>query len=144
MNALRARILSWPALAVVVAIAVLAAVAGPGLARTVGLTGEAQSPADASFARVCRDHGGTPSFAPGSGDYVKDARSCQIAYGGERYEMYAVHPEGFSEREAADARHACTLLARQRRLDAARAAAAGTDTDAVRVVWHARSAICES
>jgi hypothetical protein len=132
--ALRSRLLSWPVLLAVVAVAVLLVVL---VQRS---SGEELTPTDRAFATVCRDHGGTPTFAPGSGDYVKDARGCTIEYGGDDYEMYAVHPEGFSAREAAQARRACTLLARQKREEAAR----GDNVGSVRVVWHPRSAICES
>jgi hypothetical protein len=130
------RLLSRPALAAIVVLVVVAGVLGPRLVRSAGES----SPADKSFAEVCRAHGGTASFAPGSGDYVKDARSCEITYGGDSYEMYAVRPEGFSQREAAQAHHACTLLAAQKRRDDA----AGFEAGSTRVVWHPRSAICES
>jgi hypothetical protein len=135
MTDIRARLTSWPALAGIVLIAVAALV----LVQRAG--GEALTPTDKRFATVCRDHGGTPTFAPGSGDYVKDARDCTVEYGGDDYEMYAVHPEGFSAREAEGARRACVLLARQKRIDAGRDAAAVGST---RVVWHPRSGICES
>ena len=134
MASLRARLLSWPS---VLAILVGAVVAGVLVQRS---SGETLTPVDEAFAKVCRAHGGTPTFAAGSGDYVKDARDCTIGYGGDDYEMYAVHPEGFSAREAAQARHACTLLARQKHAESAR----GDDVGSVRVVWHPRSAICES
>ena len=134
MARLRSRLLSWPVLLAALAVAVLLAVL---VQRS---SGESLTPTDQAFAKVCRDHGGTPTFAPGSGDYVKDARGCTIEYGGDAYEMYAVHPEGFSAREAAQARHACTLLVRQKRAESAR----GDHVGSVRVVWHPRSAICES
>ena len=133
---LRARVLSWRGFLVLAAIVV---VTGFAASRSRG-SAEGDSPADKRFAKVCREHGGEPSFAAGSGDYVKDARSCEIEYGGEHYEMYAVHPEGFSAREAAQAKASCTLLARQTRRDAE---ATGMRASA-RVVWHPRSAICES
>ncbi len=103
-------------------------------------SGEALTPVDEAFAKVCRAHGGTPTFAAGSGDYVKDARDCTIDYGGDGYEMYAVHPEGFSEREAAQAHRACTMLARQKREESAR----GANVGSTRVVWHPRAGVCES
>jgi hypothetical protein len=134
MGTLRARLRSWPVILAVVAVVV---VLGVLVQRS---SGESLTPTDEAFAKVCRAHGGTPTFAPGSGDYVKDARDCTIEYGGDAYEMYAVHPEGFSEREAAQARRACTMLARQKRAEAARGDVVGS----VRVVWHPRAAICES
>jgi hypothetical protein len=135
MQTLRARLRPWP---VLVAVLVLAVLAGVLVQRS---SGEDLTAADRAFAKVCRDHGGNPSFAAGSGDYVKDFRGCEIEYAGDSYEMYAVHPEGFSQREAAAARRACTLLARQKRADARKNRAAAGST---RVVWHPRSGICES
>jgi hypothetical protein len=134
MGTLRARLRSWP---VILAVVTVVVVLGVLVQRS---SGESLTPTDEAFAKVCRAHGGTPTFAPGSGDYVKDARDCTIEYGGDAYEMYAVHPEGFSEREAAQARRACTMLARQKRAEAARGDVVGS----VRVVWHPRAAICES
>jgi hypothetical protein len=135
MPPLRARLRSWPVLA---ALLVLAVLAGVLVQRS---SGEDLTATDRAFAKVCREHGGTPKFAPGSGDYVKDFRGCEIEYAGDSYEMYAVHPEGFSTKEAAAARRACTLLARQKRADARKNPAAAGST---RVVWHERSGICES
>jgi hypothetical protein len=126
-----ARLLSWPVLAGVVVVAIAAVVLVPRLG------GDDLTPADEAFVKVCRDHGGTPELAPGSGDYVKDARDCTIEYGGESYEMYAVHPEGFSEREAEDARQACVKQAAQERLDPE------NGRTPARFTWHATSGICE-
>jgi hypothetical protein len=131
MDSLRARLLSWPALAGIAVVAVLAGV----LVQRSG--GEELTAADKAFVEVCRDHGGTPELAPGSGDYVKDARDCTIEYGGESYEMYAVHPEGFSAREAEDARQACVKQAAQERRDPENGSTPATFT------WHPRSGICE-
>jgi hypothetical protein len=126
-----ARLLSWPVLAGIVVVAVAAFVLVPRLG------GDDLTPADKAFVKVCRDHGGTPELAPGSGNYVKDARDCTIEYGGESYEMYAVHPEGFSAREAEDARRACVKQAAQERLDPE------NGRTPARFTWHARSGICE-
>jgi|SRR4051812_44712815 hypothetical protein len=126
-----ARLLSWPVLAGVVVVAVI------GFLLVQRSSGEDLTAADKAFVKVCRDHGGTPALAPGSGDYVKDARDCTIEYGGESYEMYAVHPEGFSAREAADARAACLKQAAQERRDPENGTTPKTFT------WHPRSGICE-
>ena len=131
MASLRARLRSWPTLLGLLVVAVLAGVL---VQRS---SGEDLTATDKAFAKVCRDHGGTPAFAPGSGDYVKDARDCTVEYGGESYEMYAVHPEGFSAREAADARAACVRQAAQERLDPEDGRTRKTFT------WHPRSGICE-
>jgi len=117
---------------VITVIAVAVALAVWQGAGALGLT----TSDDDRFAEVCRDHGGTPSFAKGSGDYVKDARSCTIRYGTHTYEMYAVTPGGFDQREATRARQACVELARN---DRSLPESAGAPE---RRVWHARSAIC--
>ena len=79
MTSLRARLLSWHA---VLALVVVAVVAGVLVQRS---SGESLTPVDEAFAEVCRAHGGTPAFAAGAGDYVKDARDCTIDYGGDSY-----------------------------------------------------------
>ena len=126
-----ARLLSWPVLA---GIAVVAVVAFVLVHRS---SGEELTAADKAFVKVCEDHGGTAELAPGSGNYVKDARDCTIEYGGESYEMYAVHPEGFSAREAEDARRACVRQAAQERRDPE------NGRTPARFTWHATSGICE-
>jgi hypothetical protein len=126
-----ARLLSWPVLAGIVVVAVL------GFVLVQRSSGEDLTAADKAFVKVCEEHGGTATLAPGSGDYVKDARDCTIEYGGESYEMYAVHPGGFSTREAADARAACLKQAAQERRDPEDGATPKTFT------WHPRSGICE-
>ena len=126
-----ARLLSRPVLA---GIAIVAVLAGVLVSRS---SGEDLTAADKAFVKVCEAHGGTATLAPGSGDYVKDARDCTIEYGGEDYEMYAVHPEGFSEREAAAARAACLKQAAQERRDPESGSTPATFT------WHAKSGICE-
>jgi hypothetical protein len=128
-----ARLVSWPVLLGVVALAVLAGVL---VQRS---SGDELTAADKAFVKVCRAHGGTPSLAPGSGDYVKDAKSCTSRYPGGTYEMYAVHAEGWSEREAAAAHRTCVAQARQARAAVAR----GEDVAFTRYVWHARTGICE-
>jgi hypothetical protein len=125
------RLRSWPVLLgiAVVAVAVVVLVQRSG--------GEELTAADKAFVKVCEDHGGTAELAPGSGNYVKDARDCTIEYGGESYEMYAVHPEGFSAREAEGARQACVKQAAQERRDPENGRTPATFT------WHPRSGICE-
>jgi hypothetical protein len=135
MASLRARVPARPAFAALVVV-VLAGLVGAKL--TSGSSGDLTA-ADKSFMKVCRDHGGTPALAPGSGDYVKDARDCTIEYGGESYEMYAVHPEGFSAREAADAHRSCRVQAAQERRDPQD----GPGTKPHAFAWHEQSGICE-
>jgi hypothetical protein len=123
---------------VLVALGVLVAAAVFLAVRIAGSDADV-TPADRAFMRICRAHGGTPSLAPGSGDYVKDSRSCTVRYPGGSYEMYAVHAEGWSEREAAAAHRVCVAQADE----AGAAAARGEDVAATRYVWHPRSGICE-
>jgi hypothetical protein len=130
-----ARLRSWP---VLLALAALVAVAALLVPRIAGSDADV-TPADKAFMRICRAHGGTPSLAPGSGDYVKDARSCTVRYAGGAYEMYAVHAEGWSEREAAAAHRTCVAQAQQARDAAAR----GERVAVTGYVWHPRSGICE-
>jgi hypothetical protein len=128
MTALRSRLLSWPVLVgVVLAVGAFLAFGLPAL------RGEELTAADKAFVKTCKDHGGTPELAPGSGDYVKDARSCEVRYRDHSYEMYAVTANGFDEREAASAKRACDR----------RAALAREEGQAARYVWHPLSAICE-
>jgi hypothetical protein len=133
VSRLRDRLLSRRGLPVLVAAVVLL---GAGVALAAGaLGGEDLTPADRAFSKLCRERGGTPTLAPGSGDYVKDARSCEIRYGRHTYEMYAITPEGFDERAAAEARESCARRAQQEK---------GLPGAPKRRVWHARSGICEA
>jgi hypothetical protein len=136
VSRVRDRLLSWPVLAAGILVLLVLGLAGPRVARTVGLT---EPTADDRFEKVCRDHGGTPRLASGSGDYVSDSRSCEVRYGTHTYEMYAVTPDGFDEREAASAKAACTRQAQQARRDAER----GAEPSARRFTWHPDSAICQ-
>jgi hypothetical protein len=132
---LRSRVLSWPALVALAAVVAAAVLLVP---RIAGSDADV-TPADKAFMRICRAHGGTPSLAPGSGDYVKDSRSCTVRYAGGTYEMYAVHAEGWSETEAAAAHRTCVAQATQARDAAGRGErVAGTGS-----VWHPRSGVCE-
>ena len=129
MTGLRSRLLSWPVLIALVAVVVAVELALP---RPRG-GDEPQNAADRRFTDLCRERGGTPSLAPGSGDYVKDARSCEVRYGAHSYEMYAITASGFDQREAASAKRACDR----------RAALAREEDQPARYVWHPLSAICE-
>src|SRR4051812_21706705 len=123
---------------VLVALGLLVAAAVFLAARIAGSDADV-TPAEKAFTRICRAHGGTPSLAPGSGDYVKDSRSCTVRYAGGTYEMYAVHAEGWSETEAAAARRTCIAQAKQARDAAAR----GERVAVTGYLWHPRSGICE-
>lgn len=131
----RSRLLSWPALA---AIATAVAAAVFLVPRIAGSDADV-TPADRAFMAVCRAHGGSPSLGAGSGDYVKDARSCTIRYPSGTYEMYAVHAAGWSASQAAAARRTCVAQAKQARAARAR----GERISPVGYAWHERSGICE-
>jgi hypothetical protein len=128
-----ARLLAWP---VSLGVVVVAALAGVLVQRS---SREDLTAADRAFIGVCRDHGGTPSLAEGSGDYIKDSQSCTVRYQGGTYEMYAVHAEAWSDQEAAAAHRTCVAQARQARAAVAR----GERVAVTEYVWHARSGICE-
>jgi hypothetical protein len=62
----------------------------------------------AGFARLCRDHGGTPKAAVGS-----TPPACVVRYGSRVYRMDAITPRGFDADAARFQRRGCTE-ARQR------------------------------
>ena len=130
VNGLRDRLLSGRRLVVLIAAAVVLVAAGVALA----VRSSGGDPVDERFAALCRERGGTPVLAPGSGDYVKDARSCRVRYGKHTYEMYALEADGFDEREAAEARRSCALLARQEQ---------EIPGAPKRRIFHPRTGICE-
>jgi hypothetical protein len=134
MTGVGARVLTRRGAVVLLALAVVAALGVWRAGDRIGLV----SSDDDRYSRLCRDRGGTPAIAPGSGDYVKDSRSCEVRYGAHTYEMYAITPNGFDEREATSARRAC---ASQARLDRQLGARRGTPS---RRVWHPRTAVCEA
>jgi hypothetical protein len=88
------------------------------------------SRAGASFAAVCREHGGTPSAAAGPAQ-----RACVVHYGRRAYRMDAITAGGFDEDAARFQRQGCAE-ARQR---AARAPGGRGDT----FVFHPATGICE-
>src|SRR4051812_43882235 len=66
---------------------------------------EAASRADADLSTLCRDHGGTPTTAPGSGTAAR--RVCTVRYGGRTYVMDAITPAGFDADTARFQRQGC-------------------------------------
>jgi hypothetical protein len=90
--------------------------------------------ADASFAKLCRDHGGTPRTAPGSGASVQPF--CTVRYGGRVYRMDAITPDGFDEDTASFQRQGCEEAGRQ-----AKASTAGDARPSL--VYHRESGVCE-
>jgi hypothetical protein len=94
------------------------------------------SNADARFANVCREHGGTPATASGSGTNAQDQR-CTVRYGGRVYLMDAITPDGFDEDTARFQRQGCEEARRQQR--------ASTDAGDPResFVYHPTTGVCE-
>jgi hypothetical protein len=87
---------------------------------------------DATFTKVCRDHGGTPS-APGA----QAQRVCTVRYGGRVYRMDAITPTGFDEDTAAFQRQGCEEAQRQQR------AANGRGNAQLSFVYHPDTGVCE-
>lgn len=88
--------------------------------------------ADANFATLCRDHGGTPATPSLTG---KQPRRCTVRYGGRVYVMDAITPAGFDADAARWERLGCETARRQQR-------AAGTRRRS-RIVYHANTGVCE-
>src|SRR6059058_4740043 len=76
---------------------------------------------EAGFAKVCRDHGGTP--APGT------QHRCTVRYGAEVYLMDAVTPTGFDADTARFQRQGCADAARRNPRET--------------FVYHADTGVCE-
>jgi hypothetical protein len=90
--------------------------------------------ADASFATLCRDHGGTPRTAPGSGPGAQPF--CTVRYGGRVYRMDAITPDGFDADTASFQRQGCEEADRQ-----AKATTAGGARPSF--VYHPETGVCE-
>jgi hypothetical protein len=80
--------------------------------------GPAGSPAGASFPKLCRDHGGTPTTAPGSGTRTRDQR-CTVRYGSQVYLMDAITAAGFDEDTARFQRQGCEEARREQKASTA-------------------------
>jgi hypothetical protein len=85
-----------------------------------------ESDPDAAFARICRDHGGTPAATPGSGTTTPGSattgeghRLCTVRYGRRVYVMDAITPDGFDEDTARFQRQGCEEARREERASAA-------------------------
>jgi hypothetical protein len=96
------------------------------------------SPADddAKFAKVCRDHGGTPATRPPSGTQPQAQRACSVRYGRTVYLMDAITPDGFDQDTARFQRQGCEEAARQEKSSAPR-------RQRRRFVYHADTGVCE-
>ena len=79
--------------------------------RLAGDAGPARPHAGVGLWKLCRDHGGTPTTAPGSGD----RRVCAVRYGRQVYVMDAITPDGFDEDTARYQRRGCEEAGREQR-----------------------------
>ena len=79
------------------------------------------SPAGPGFAKVCRDHGGTPAAG--------DQHRCTVRYGSHVYLMDAVGPTGFDADTARFQRQGCQDAARRNPRET--------------FVYHADTGVCE-
>jgi hypothetical protein len=68
----------------------------------------------ASFARLCREHGGTPATTPGPGSTGAQSL-CTVRYGQRVYRMDAITPDGFDEDTARFQRQGCLQANREQR-----------------------------
>jgi hypothetical protein len=73
----------------------------------VGDHGPANTPTEAGFTQLCRQHGGTPHTTPGSGPTTLGQRFCTVQYGGRTYRMDAITPAGFDQDTAKFQRQGC-------------------------------------
>jgi hypothetical protein len=90
----------------------------------------------ARFAKVCRDHGGTPAPASGAGTAAAQRR-CTVRYGRHVYLMDAITPDGFDEDTARFQRRGCEEARRQERAVTARGSARRS------FVYHPETGVCE-
>ena len=87
----------------------------------------------ASFAKLCRAHGGT--VAAGGGAQTQPF--CEVRYGATVYRMDAITGAGFDENTAAFQRQGCVAANQE-----AKAAAGGATPDRT-FVYHALTGVCE-
>jgi hypothetical protein len=90
----------------------------------------AGSPTAASFANLCRQHGGTPATTPGAGTAAAPQQFCTVRYGGRVYRMDAITPNGFDADTARFQRAGC---------EQEQSAAARPQT----FVYHPTTGVCE-
>jgi hypothetical protein len=95
------------------------------------------SNADANFAKLCRDHGGTPRTTPGSRTLTEPQRFCTVRYGGHVYLMDAITPAGFDEDTARYQRQGCELARREERASTARGQRGRS------FIYHPNTGVCE-
>jgi hypothetical protein len=110
-----------------------------GVPRWLGGDSAPTAPDPASdLSRLCREHGGTPAGAPGSGAATDAQRFCTVRYGGRAYVMDAITADGFDEDTAAFQRQGCEEAARRAR-KAGGAAARRRES----FTYHPTTGVCE-
>jgi hypothetical protein len=67
----------------------------------------AGSHTEAGFAKLCRQHGGTPAGGGATGTAAAPQQFCTVRYGGRVYRMDAITPSGFDQDTAAFQRQGC-------------------------------------
>jgi len=87
------------------------------------------SPTAAGFAKLCRQHGGTP-HAPPAGTAASAQQFCTVRYGDTVYRMDAITPTGFDEDTAKFQRQGC----QQAQAEPGRRGS---------FVYHAATGVCE-
>lgn len=92
---------------------------------------------DTNFAKVCREHGGTPTSAPGSGTKATVQRFCTVRYGRRVYRMDAITPHGFDEDTARFQQQGCEEANRQQR------ASTAPGHRRPSFVYHPTTGVCE-
>jgi hypothetical protein len=87
---------------------------------------------EVDFAKLCRDHGGTPS--KGTGAAAEPV--CTVRYGRNVYRMDAITPNGFDPDTASFQRQGCEEAQREQKAQGA----GGTETT---FVYHPTTGVCE-
>jgi hypothetical protein len=114
-----------------------------GLFLTIGVPrwlagdhGPAPSNGSGAFAKLCRDHGGTPKTTPASGTNAVQ-QVCTVRYGRNVYRMDAVTANGFDEDTAGFQRQGCEEARREER--------SSSDAGKQRrvFVYHPDTGVCE-
>jgi hypothetical protein len=95
-----------------------------------GGDGPAASQVDARFAKLCREHGGTPRTSGAQ-------HACTVRYGGRVYLMDAITTDGFDEDTARFQRQGCEEARREQRASGARGHRRAS------FVYHLSSGVCE-
>ena len=121
---------SSPVVKVVIGVAFLVIFLTVGVPRIFsGDDSSVNSNGTADFAKLCREHGGTPS----TGDGTASQPVCTVKYGGEAYRMDAITSRGFDVDTAAFQKQGCEEAQRQ----------AKTEGSTRTFVYHPDTGVCE-